>query len=96
MAMRPDGSRDPHPARRARRAVATASGVAFAGLAGGMAINAATSSAETTPATTSTTVETPTAVDTPTTPESTWSAFPVPTTVPRQVTRVPHTQSHGS
>jgi hypothetical protein len=89
MAMRPDGSRDPHPARRARRAVATASGVAFAGLAGGMAINAGTSSADTNPVTT-------TSVDVPTTPESTWSAFPVPTTVPRQVTPVPHTQSHGS
>ena len=98
MAMTPDhqGPKRPHPAWRARRVTAVVSGVAFAGLVGGMAIEASTSPAH---ATTPDPIPTPEAtlpqVETTQPP---WAApiAPQPDLQTPSFQRAPHTQSHGS
>jgi len=89
------GGKRPHPAWRARRVTAVASGVAFVGLATGMAVEASASPA---PAATPTTV-TPTPTESTTQP--TWAApLSAPQTVaPQTVPPVhhrAHTQTSGS
>ncbi len=89
-----DGRRDPHPARRARRAVAAASGVAFAGVGRrdgdqrshivGCHRSGDDNDRRRDP--------NPFRRDTRPPLSPTWSVTPVPSTVPQRVTRVPHTQ----
>jgi hypothetical protein len=103
MAMTPArGGKKPHPAWRARRVTAVVSGVAFAGLVGGMAIEATSS-----PAHASTQPNQPALDDT---TQPTWGAPIAPQTVdpqtldPQQtpqffqppVDRRSHTQTSGS
>ena len=78
MAMSPAGPKGkrPHPAWRARRVTAVVSGVAFVGLATGMAVEASASAA---PAVTPASNPTPNAPTAPTT-EPTWAA---PLSVPQ-------------
>ena len=102
--MRPmprDGKR-PHAAWRARRVTAVVSGVAFVGLATGMAVEA---SASATPAAPTPPAVTPTEPSVATT-EPTWAAplsapptvapQTVPQTVPQPVRHRAHTQTSGS
>ena len=95
MAMSPAGpnGKRPHPAWRARRVTAVVSGVAFVGLATGMAVEASTSPAR---AVTPASDPTPNAPTVSTT-EPTWAApLSVPQATQPQVHQRAHTQTSGS
>ena len=92
----PRGGKRPHPAWRARRVTAVVSGVAFVGLATGMAVDASTSSAHAATPAPDLAPNEPSVSTT----QPTWAAPIVPQTVPQTVPQIisrrPHTQSHGS